>query len=210
MFSSGSIPTGEDFALLIDSVEGPRGEDGRDFTFEDFTLEQLAMLKGEPGYIPQKDVDYFDGKNGRNGTDGKSAYQIAVDGGFTGTESEWLISLEGKRGPQGDSGLIHAQSNNQLRLWDGDVTVGKDGKWTVNYADASFTTVIAVIPTFSAKAHDSDPSNMAIGGGVINSTITNTSTQGYAVRGFSAGLLAAMTITWAQEGTLIHVTVIGH
>ena len=30
--------------------------------------------------------------------DGKSAYQIAVENGFEGTEEEWLASLEGPAG----------------------------------------------------------------------------------------------------------------
>ena len=32
------------------------------------------------------------------GKDGKSAYQIAVDNGFEGSESEWLASLKGDKG----------------------------------------------------------------------------------------------------------------
>lgn len=32
------------------------------------------------------------------GEDGKSAYQIAVENGFEGTEEEWLDSLKGKNG----------------------------------------------------------------------------------------------------------------
>jgi len=38
---------------------------------------------------------------------GKSAYQIAVDNGFVGTEQEWLDSLQGEDGqpgPQGEQG----------------------------------------------------------------------------------------------------------
>ncbi len=35
---------------------------------------------------------------------GKSAYEIAVEEGYTGTESEWLASLEGEQGPQGEKG----------------------------------------------------------------------------------------------------------
>ena len=35
------------------------------------------------------------GDSGATGADGKSAYQIAVDNGFVGTESEWLASLKG-------------------------------------------------------------------------------------------------------------------
>jgi hypothetical protein len=33
------------------------------------------------------------------GTEGKSAYQVAKDNGFVGTEAEWLASLEGPEGP---------------------------------------------------------------------------------------------------------------
>ena len=35
---------------------------------------------------------------GGSGTAGKSAYEIAVDNGFVGTETEWLESLNGKQG----------------------------------------------------------------------------------------------------------------
>ena len=35
---------------------------------------------------------------------GKSAYDIAVDNGFEGTEEEWLESLKGATGPQGEIG----------------------------------------------------------------------------------------------------------
>lgn len=38
------------------------------------------------------------GLDGINGVDGKSAYEIAVDNGFEGTEQEWLVSLVGENG----------------------------------------------------------------------------------------------------------------
>lgn len=38
------------------------------------------------------------------GADGKSAYQIAVDNGFEGTEEEWLASLKGEKGDPGAKG----------------------------------------------------------------------------------------------------------
>lgn len=37
-------------------------------------------------------------------SNGKSAYESAVELGFTGTEAEWLLSLRGDQGPQGDEG----------------------------------------------------------------------------------------------------------
>jgi len=36
---------------------------------------------------------------------GLSAYQIAVNNGFVGTEAEWLLSLKGKDGAKGDTGF---------------------------------------------------------------------------------------------------------
>ena len=52
--------------------------------------------QGEPGPA---------GKDGQPGKPGKSAYELAVDQGFSGTESQWLESLKkGPAGPQGQPG----------------------------------------------------------------------------------------------------------
>lgn len=51
------------------------------------------------------------GVNGADGAPGKSAYQVAVDNGFTGSEAAWLLSLRGQdgqtglQGPSGNDGL---------------------------------------------------------------------------------------------------------
>ena len=37
--------------------------------------------------------------------DGKSAYEIAVEHGYEGTEIEWLLSLKGEQGEQGIQGI---------------------------------------------------------------------------------------------------------
>lgn len=42
--------------------------------------------------------------NSAAGAAGASAYEIAVENGFVGTEAEWLLSLEGPTGPKGDTG----------------------------------------------------------------------------------------------------------
>lgn len=36
------------------------------------------------------------GVDGQDGADGKSAYEIALENGFVGTEQEWLASLAGQ------------------------------------------------------------------------------------------------------------------
>lgn len=50
---------------------------------------QLIALKGA------------DGEQGIAGPIGKSAYEVAVDNGFEGTEEEWLESLKGEKGADG-------------------------------------------------------------------------------------------------------------
>lgn len=45
------------------------------------------------------------GGGGGTGADGKSAYQIAVEHGFSGTETEWLASLKGPAGETGPQGI---------------------------------------------------------------------------------------------------------
>lgn len=53
----------------------------------DFPKDGLPGKDGQDGYAPQKGVDYFDGK------DGKSAYETAKEGGYTGTEGEFAKRL---------------------------------------------------------------------------------------------------------------------
>lgn len=50
--------------------KGDKGDKGEPFYYSDFTTEQLASLKGEPGYTPIKGVDYFDGDKGETGSKG--------------------------------------------------------------------------------------------------------------------------------------------
>ena len=72
--------------------------------------DTLAPLADFPAAYA-KDIEFDDGKNlqeklnngelgggGGSGTAGKSAYEIAVDNGFVGTETEWLESLKGEQG----------------------------------------------------------------------------------------------------------------
>jgi hypothetical protein len=41
------------------NIKGPKGDIGDSFTYDDFTPEQLAALKGDPGKTPVKGTDYF-------------------------------------------------------------------------------------------------------------------------------------------------------
>lgn len=44
-----------------------------------------------------------------DGADGASAYEVAIQNGFVGTEAQWLASLVGPQGPQGIQGEIGPQ-----------------------------------------------------------------------------------------------------
>ena len=76
------------------------------------------------------------GSGGSTGTAGKSAYEIAVDNGFVGTETEWLESLKGSDGNKGDNGTTPHIDETTKNWFIGDVDTGvlakgqdgKDGK----------------------------------------------------------------------------------
>lgn len=44
------------------------------------------------------------GDKGETGPEGKSAYELALAAGFSGTQTEWLASLKGEQGIKGDKG----------------------------------------------------------------------------------------------------------
>ena len=80
---------------------GPQGEKGEPFRYEDFTPEQLEDLV----------------KNIESGADGKSAYEIAKEFGFEGSEEEWLESLRGSQGEQGPQGPMGPQGYSAYAAW---------------------------------------------------------------------------------------------
>ncbi len=100
------------------SGEGTPGEDGADGAsayqvavnngFVGSEAAWLLFLKGTPG---TNGTNGSNGSNGAPGTDGDdgidgaSAYELAVAAGFVGTMPEWLLSLKGVKGDQGDDGL---------------------------------------------------------------------------------------------------------
>lgn len=61
----------------------------------------VVYLAGQPG--PQGPAGPA-GSNGAPGAAGASAYQVAVAGGFVGTEAQWLASLVGEQGETGPEG----------------------------------------------------------------------------------------------------------
>ena len=116
-------PTPDLYAQLLQELEkkaaelqnGKDGKDGKDgispavtvtetetgatISVTDATDTTTAELhNGEKGDKGDK------GDTGSHGANGKSAYEIALQNGFTGTEADWLTSLKGQKGDTGAKG----------------------------------------------------------------------------------------------------------
>lgn len=98
----------------------------------------LGNIKGPPGDTPYIKDGYWwiSGKNtgvlaSPKGEPGKSAYEIAVEEGFSGTISEWLTSLRGPSGEKGEDGqdgtTPHIGGNGNWYLGERDTGVQAQG-----------------------------------------------------------------------------------
>lgn len=111
---NGNVPPTPDLYQQLLQKISEKGKDGKsayeiavEHGFVGTEAEWLESLKGIDGKNGADGLPGKDGKNGtdglpgRDGIDGKSAYIIAVEHGFSGTENEWLQSLKGADGKDG-------------------------------------------------------------------------------------------------------------
>ncbi len=84
--SSGNSGTETDF---LNSLKGEKGDTGK---------QGIQGEKGDKGNTGAK------GSKGDTGADGKSAYDIWISKGNSGTETDFLNSLKGEKGDKGDTG----------------------------------------------------------------------------------------------------------
>ena len=68
--------------------------------------------------------------SGEQGNDGKSAYEIAKEYGFDGTEQEWLESLKGKDGIDGANGIDGSDGVDGLTPY-----IAENGNWHIGTTD---------------------------------------------------------------------------
>lgn len=76
---------------------------------------------------------------GPEGPQGKSAYTVAVDNGFIGTEAEWLISLIGPPGENGEDGENGLDGKSAYTLAVENGFVGTISEWLVSLIGAPGT-----------------------------------------------------------------------
>lgn len=119
----GDIGLGVEYYKGETGAQGIPGKDGKDGKtpikgVDYYTDEEIASIKEEIA----KELTV-----GAKGEDGKSAYQIALDEGFEGSETDWLASLKGKDGKDGINGTDGKPGK--------DGTNGVDGKTPVKGVD---------------------------------------------------------------------------
>lgn len=137
-------PAGTNGIDGINGVDGEAGEKGAAFTFEDFTLDQLATLKGAAG------VDGIDGTQG-------AAFTYAD---FTSEQLEALTGPQGPKGEDGVDGIDGAKGDT------GDIgPKGADGKDGINGVTQNATTITfdGLVTTDATAVADTDTLLTVIG-----------------------------------------------
>lgn len=82
-----------DFTMIASDVNDP--DDGKLYVWNGTSFTYIADLSGSQG---------IKGDKGDKGDQGLSAYQVAVNAGFSGSVSDWLTSLVGAKGDKGNKG----------------------------------------------------------------------------------------------------------
>lgn len=110
-----------DACVYVDSgqpAQGPAGQDGKDGADGVPGKDGADGAPGKDGADGAPGADGKDGvpgADGQDGIDGKSAYQIWLDAGNTGTEADFLKSLKGEKGDTGEipdtSAILEAAQN---------------------------------------------------------------------------------------------------
>lgn len=72
--------------------------------FQSWITNNVQGEQGIQGVAGRDGKDGINGVDGVDGVDGLSAYQIAVNQGFVGTQSQWVASLKGAKGDKGLDG----------------------------------------------------------------------------------------------------------
>lgn len=120
-------------------------------------------FEGENGNVPPTPDLYQQllEKISEKGKDGKSAFEIAVEHGFVGTEAEWLKNLKGVDGKDGVNGKDGCDGRNGVDGLPGkdgkngaDGLPGRDGIDGINGSDGKSAYIIAVEHGFSGTENE--------------------------------------------------------
>lgn len=109
---------------------GADGEDGKTIVSASFVGNDLVFVNNDSSTVTLLNAKLsLKGDQGIQGISGISAYQVALNNGFVGTESEWLLSIKGEKGDTGsiaDLGEVIAGLTPKTTPIDGDGFVISD------------------------------------------------------------------------------------
>lgn len=150
-------------------IQGEKGEDGAPFTYDMFTEEQLASLKGEKGDkgdqgeqgLPgEKGADGAQGKDGEQGPQGEKGdkgdaftyedfteEQLEALRGPAGADG--VIGKDGEKGEKGESGVYvgtEEPTDPEMLIWiNPEGTASEDTLATTAYVDKAIADALGVI-----------------------------------------------------------------
>jgi len=91
-----------DFTMIASDVNDP--DDGKLYVWNGTGFTYIADLSGSQGIKGDTGKTGDTGEKGEPGEQGLSAYQVAVNAGFSGSVNQWLESLVGPKGDTGEKG----------------------------------------------------------------------------------------------------------
>lgn len=91
-----------DFTMIASDVNDP--DDGKLYVWNGTGFTYIADLSGSQGIKGDTGKTGDTGEKGDPGEQGLSAYQVAVNAGFSGSVNQWLASLVGAKGDTGENG----------------------------------------------------------------------------------------------------------
>jgi len=97
-------PTGATGATGPQGIQGPKGDTGNTGATGATGIQGPKGDTGNTGATGPTGATGSTGPAGVDGDDGLSAYQIALNNGFVGSEAAWLLSLKGDPGVDGTDG----------------------------------------------------------------------------------------------------------
>ena len=145
-----------------------------------WSVYSFVGAQGEQGIQGEPGAQGEPGLPGNDGADGDSAYQVALNNGFVGTESEWLDSLVGPQGPQGEPG----SGNGIASVLEHEVKAGEAlTKGQAVYVSSSDGTNMIV-----SKASNSSEATSSKTMGLITSSLAHNDFGTVITEGLLAGL----------------------
>ena len=121
-------------------ANGVNGKDGVGVTKSEVNTSGELVITYSDGHSANLGkVVGKDGLDGTNGQNGLSAYEIAKNGGFIGSEKDWLESLKGadgakgEKGEQGEQGIPGEQGQDGIGIASSEIN--KNGELVITYSN---------------------------------------------------------------------------